>query len=143
MGYSKVDPELKRTIKNLSFIYKEEPQPELLLRIPNSFPDSKYTVRHETEEFTSVCPLNISQPDHAKIIIEFQPREFLVELKSLKFFLTSFRDVEIFHEQVPPYILDQLVKLLDPKWIFVTGEFTTRGGLRTTVQDRYVRPRDE
>lgn len=139
MGYSKVDPELKRTIKNLSFIYKEEPQPELLLRIPNTFRHFDYTVRHETEEFTSVCPLNVSQPDHAKITVEFQPREHLVELKSLKFFLTSFRDVEIFHEQVTPYILEALTNLLEPKWLFVTGEFTTRGGLRTTVQAKYVR----
>lgn len=134
---SEVSDELKAKIKNLKLVYTSSPQPELLIAIPNQYPKMNYSVRHVTEEFTSLCPLNLAQPDHATITIEFGPKETLVELKSLKYYLTSFRNVPIFHEEVPNRILGDLVTLIKPRWIKVVGEFTVRGGLKTRVETHW------
>jgi len=129
----KLDQKLVDRIKNLQMVYTNRCQPELLIQIPNDYPDIWRKVVHITDEFTSVCPLNPSQPDHARIIIEFEPEDYLVELKSLKFYLTSFRQVLIFHEEAPAIILKDLVGILGDINLTVVGEFTVRGGLHTTV----------
>jgi len=128
-----LDSELVARIKNLKMDYAEEPQPELLIQIPNREKNVQRTVTHQTSEFTSLCPLNTSQPDHATICIVFEPKDFLVELKSLKFYFVSFRQVPIFHEEAPARILKDLLPILGDVVINVTGYFTVRGGLQTEV----------
>jgi len=120
----------------------EEPQPDLLIQIPNQHQEVDYSVSIEAPEFTSLCPLNLSQPDFATISIEYDPREWLVELKSLKFYLTSFRQCPVFHEEVPSIILKALVSLLEPRYLTVTGKFTTRGGIDTSVTANYAEDRE-
>ncbi len=87
-------------------------------------------------EFTSVCPMT-GLPDFGTIIIRYTPDQLIVELKSLKYYLLQFRNVGMFYEHVSNRILDDLVLVLNPKAMEVTGEFTARGGLTTCVSARY------
>jgi 7-cyano-7-deazaguanine reductase len=87
-------------------------------------------------EFTSVCPMT-GLPDFGTINIRYTPDKCIVELKSLKYYLLQFRNVGMFYEHVSNRILDDLVQVLKPKMMTVTGEFTSRGGLTTTVCARY------
>ena len=87
-------------------------------------------------EFTSVCPMT-GLPDFGTINIRYTPDKYIVELKSLKYYLLQFRNVGIFYEHVSNRILDDLVQVLKPKMMDVTGQFTSRGGLTTTVCARY------
>lgn len=128
-----LDAELVSQIKSLQMEYRDTPQPELLIRLPNSHPDMVYTVEILTNEFTSLCPLNLAQPDYATLTIDYIPAKWCIELKSLKFYLVSFRQVPIFHEQVPATVVKVLGELLEPHWLKVEATFTTRGGLLTTV----------
>ncbi len=105
---------------------------------PNRNPMRRYTVTLITDEFTAVCPMT-GQPDFAKLTIEYQPRERIVESKSLKLYLWSYRDRGIFHEHVTNVILDDLVKALDPHYCKVTGAFAVRGGIAITVVAEYTR----
>jgi len=134
-----LDKDLVDAIKGLKLVFTDKPQPDLLIKIPNKNRDVDYKVIIVTDEFTSLCPLNPSQPDYAKIDISYVPNEWLIELKSLKFYLVSFRMVETFHEEVPATILRDLVALLSPKVIIVTGYFTIRGGIKTKVKAEYVK----
>jgi 7-cyano-7-deazaguanine reductase len=138
-----LDPKLVESIKNLRLSYSiSDPQPSLLIPIPNQTPEVDYNVHIEAPEFTSLCPLNFSQPDFATLVIDYLPKDRLVELKSLKFYLTSYRMCPVFHEQVPTRVLKDLVELLDPKVMTVTGIFTTRGGIDVTVTAGYPSPED-
>ena len=132
-----LDPELVHKVKELKLEFKDKPQAELLIRIPNTNHDINFEVETVTSEFTSLCPLNLYQPDYATISIKYKPDAWLVELKSLKFYTTSFRMCPIFHEEVPATILRDLVNLLQPKQIEITGYFTIRGGIKTTVRAIY------
>lgn len=132
-----LDKELVSKVKGLTLNFKDVQQPELLIKIPNKDKDVSYKVDVVTYEFTSLCPLNITQPDYATLQISYEPKDWLVELKSLKFYLVSYRMVPIFHEQVPATILKDLVDLLKPASLHVTGIFTTRGGIDTTVTAVY------
>jgi 7-cyano-7-deazaguanine reductase len=87
-------------------------------------------------EFTSVCPMT-GLPDFGTIDIRYTPDHFIVELKSLKYYLLQFRNVGMFYEHVSNRILDDLVQVLKPKMMEVTGQFTSRGGLTTTVCARH------
>jgi 7-cyano-7-deazaguanine reductase len=87
-------------------------------------------------EFTSVCPMT-GLPDFGTIDIRYTPNELIVELKSLKYYLLQFRNVGMFYEHVSNRILDDLVQVLKPKMMEVTGQFTSRGGLTTTVCARH------
>ena len=104
--------------------------------------DYKYSDRRDIDivieqpEYTSVCP-RTGLPDFGRIIIRYRPKNKIVELKSLKFYLLQYRNVGIFYEHVVNRILDDLAVVLDPKWIEVTGEFSARGGITTTVKARY------
>ena len=132
-----LDKELVKRVKTLKLEISDKPQPELLIRIPNTNQSIEYDVHVETKEFTSLCPLSLSQPDYATIVVDYTPRDFLVELKSYKFYLVSYRMTPVFHEMVPAKILRDLVDLLSPKEMTVTGVFTTRGGIDTTVSAYY------
>lgn len=134
-----LDGSLVSRIKELKLDFGSQPQPGLLIAIPNGNKDIDYAVEITTAEFTSLCPLNLSQPDYACLTIRYGPEDWCVELKSLKYYLVSFRQVPIFHEEVPSVILKDLVGLLSPREIEVVGDFTTRGGLDTTVRATYSR----
>lgn len=103
----------------------------------NPKPERSYTVAFDCPEFTCVCPLT-GQPDFAHIHIEYVPDQRCVELKSLKLYLWSFRDEGHFHEAVTNKILDDLIAVLDPRTIEVTGEFNVRGGINTVVTVTHV-----
>ena len=132
-----LDEELVDKIRGLKMEFSSYQQPELLIRIPNRNGDVDYEIETVTNEFTSLCPISLVQPDYATIVIRYKPGAWLVELKSLKFFLVSFRQVPIFHESVPSVILGALAELLEPVSMEVTGQFSTRGGLSTTVRAVY------
>lgn len=111
---------------------------EVLERIPFEYPGSETEVAYIDPEFTSVCPWT-GLPDFGTLIIRYLPREYLVELKSLKYYLNSFRNVGILQEHVVNRIKDDLVKLLDPEWMVVEAEFRPRGGISTQVRVEYHR----
>lgn len=102
----------------------------------NPTPERDYQVVFECPEFTCLCPLT-GQPDFATFRISYAPDKRCVELKSLKLYLWSYRDVGAFHEAVTNRILDDLVETVMPRRMTVVGEFYVRGGIRTTVQARY------
>jgi 7-cyano-7-deazaguanine reductase len=87
----------------------------------------------QSEEFTSVCPAT-GQPDFAWLTIQYIPDKQIVESKSLKLYLWSYRDEGVFHEHVTNVILDDLVSVLKPRWCKVTAEFGVRGGISITVE---------
>jgi len=100
---------------------------------PNHHPDRDYVVRLETDEFTCVCPAT-GQPDFATIMVEYVPDQRILESKSFKLYLWSFRNEGVFHEHVTNTILDDLVGALQPRWCRVRGAFGVRGGIRITVE---------
>lgn len=102
--------------------------PEILETFVNKHPGREYLVTFICPEFTSLCP-KTGQPDFAKIIINYIPRERMVESKSLKLYLFSFRNHGDFHEDCVNIILNDLRKLMDPMYIEVKGIFTPRGGI--------------
>ena len=87
-------------------------------------------------EYTSVCPMT-GLPDHGEIIVNYVPDEKIVELKSFKYYLLQYRNVGIFYEHLVNRILDDLVAVISPKKMVVTGDFTPRGGISTVVTARY------
>lgn len=114
------------------------PEPrEILETFPNSYPQRDYTIEIICPEFTSVCP-KTGQPDFGTITIFYIPDEICVELKSLKFYMQSFRNQGIFYENVTNRILDDLVAVLEPRWMQITAEFTPRGGITTRVTVEHV-----
>lgn len=100
---------------------------------PNHHPERDYTVTLRSEEFTCLCPAT-GQPDFARLEIRYIPAQRIVESKSLKFYLQSFRTEGAFHEHVANVILDDLVAALAPRWCKVTAEFAARGGIAITVE---------
>ena len=100
---------------------------------PNHHPERDYVITLHTEEFTCVCPAT-GQPDFAKLTIQYIPDQKIVESKSLKLYLQSFRNKGVFHEHVTNVILDALVATLEPRWCKVTAEFAVRGGVAITVE---------
>ncbi len=105
---------------------------------PNEHPGRHYVVTLTTNEFTCVCPMT-NQPDFATLTIRYVPAERIVESKSLKLYLWSYRDEGVFHEHVTNRILDDLVEALVPVWCEVKAEFNVRGGIALTVEARYDR----
>ncbi len=107
-----------------------------LQSFPNPNPKRPFLIAMECPEFTCLCPMT-GQPDFATVKLRYVPRERCVELKSLKLYFWSFRNEGAFHEAVTNRICDDLVKLLDPLWLEVTGDFTVRGGIHTAVVVRH------
>ncbi len=104
----------------------------------NPHPQRDYLITHVAPEFTSVCP-KTGQPDFGAIEIEYVADELCIELKSLKFYLQGYRDVGVFYEDVVNRILDDLVGACRPRRMKVTGKFTPRGGVHSTVAAEYVK----
>jgi 7-cyano-7-deazaguanine reductase len=103
-----------------------------LVALPNPHPGREYEVRCETKEFTCVCPVT-GQPDFATVEVVYVPGPSIVELKSLKQYLWSYRNEGVFHEDVTNRILDDLVAALDPRRAHVRTDWLVRGGIRTVV----------
>lgn len=103
---------------------------------PNHNEHRDYVVTLQTDEFTCLCP-KTGQPDFAKISIQYIPDKKIVESKSLKLYLWSFRNEGVFHEHVTNMILDDLVAALKPRWCKVSAEFAVRGGIGITVDAEY------
>ena len=102
----------------------------------NKYPNRDYYITHVNEEFTSVCP-KTGLPDFGIITIEYVADKLCLELKSLKYYFLSFRDKGIFYEAVVNQILDDLVAACQPRYMSVTGEFSIRGGMHSTVVAEY------
>ncbi len=109
---------------------------DVLETVPYDYPDSATEVVYETDEFTFVCPWT-GLPDFAQLVIRYLPHHSLVELKSLKYYLTSYRNVGILQEHAVNRILNDLVSLLDPVSMVVEANFKERGGLKTRAVARY------
>lgn len=109
-------------------VYKNTYDNTILECFKNKHPDSRYVVTLNCPEFTSLCP-KTGQPDFAKIVINYIPDKFLVESKSLKLYLFSFRESGDFHEDVINTIMEDLISLLQPRYIEVAGYFYPRGGI--------------
>lgn len=110
----------------------QSPEEAVLERVPNPHPDAQYLARFTAPEFTSLCPVT-GQPDFAQLVIDYVPREWLVESKSLKLYLGSFRNHGAFHEDCTIAIAKRLVSLLDPQWLRIGGYWYPRGGIPIDV----------
>ena len=106
---------------------------------PNPSPGRDYVIRHESPEYTALCPVT-GQPDFGTIVVVYTPDRTCVELKSLKLYLWSFRDEGHYFEEVVNVILDDLVRALRPRKLAVIGRFNVRGGIGSTVVARHEAP---
>ena len=109
---------------------------KLLEVFKNQYSNRDYTVTHTAPEFTSVCP-KTGQPDFGKITIEYIPNKLCVELKSLKVYLSSYRNDGIFYESAVNKILEDLVIVCKPRYLKVTAEFNVRGGISSVIVAAY------
>ena len=119
--------------------YSMDYAPEVLETFENKHPENDYWVRFNCPEFTSLCPIT-GQPDFAEIRIAYVPAERMVESKSLKLYLFSFRNHGDFHEDCINIILKDLVRLMNPKYIEVVGLFAPRGGISIYPYANYGMP---
>jgi len=110
----------------------------VLETFPNPCPEREYEIEFACPEFTCICP-RTGQPDFAEIRIRYVPDRLCVELKSLKLYLWSWRDVGAFHEKVTNDIGGELAALLQPRRLEVVGDFRVRGGITTRVTVRFER----
>ena len=110
----------------------QRPEDAMLEKVPNPQAGTGYMVRFVAPEFTSLCPIT-GAPDFAHLVIDYVPRDFLVESKSLKLFLGSFRNHGAFHEDCTVSIGKRLVELLDPQWLRIGGYWYPRGGIPIDV----------
>lgn len=115
-----------------------QPSRELVV-VPNPHADRIYTVDMVCSEFTTLCPMT-GQPDFATIYIQYQPGPHLVELKSLKLYLWTFRNEGHYHEDVTNLILNDFVAAAKPRYARVIGDFLIRGGISTKVTVEYPEP---
>ena len=126
-------------MKNLTHLGKSTPTPlpsspedAVLDRVPNPHTDTPYLVRFVQPEFTSLCPVT-SQPDFAHLVLDYIPQDWLVESKSLKIYLNSFRNHQAFHEACTVDIGKRLEALLAPQWLRIGGYWYPRGGMPIDV----------
>src|SRR5271157_4555909 len=128
----------KSDLENLTLLGGKARPSKKLEAFPNHTPGRFYRVTLETDEFTCLCP-KTGQPDFATIRVDYVPDRTVVESKSFKLYLWSYRNEGAFHEHVINKILDDLVAVLDPHWCQVTGVFNIRGGIGITVQSEYTK----
>jgi 7-cyano-7-deazaguanine reductase len=126
-------------LDGLTLLGKDAKSAGKLEVFPNHHPERDYVVTLTTEEFTCVCPMT-GQPDFAKISIQYIPDRGIVESKSFKLYLQSYRNKGVFHEHVTNVILDDLVTALKPRWCKVTAMFAVRGGIGISVDAEYRKP---
>jgi 7-cyano-7-deazaguanine reductase len=105
---------------------------------PNQYRGYEITIT--IPEYTSICP-RTGLPDFGTIVIRYLPDRLCLELKSLKYYILTYRNLGIFYENAVNRILDDAVRACRPKWAIVSGEFRTRGGMSTTIEARYPRPK--
>lgn len=135
----------KEEVKDLTLLgnrgtkYSMDYAPEVLETFINKHQDNDYFVKFNCPEFTSLCPIT-GQPDFANIIISYVPGEKMVESKSLKLYLFSFRNHGDFHEDCVNIIMKDLIKVMEPKYIEVWGKFTPRGGISIDPYCNYGKP---
>jgi 7-cyano-7-deazaguanine reductase len=108
------------------------PDDAVIEKVPNPEPNTRYLVRFAAPEFTTLCPLT-GQPDFAHLVIDYVPGEFLVESKSLKLYLASFRNHGAFHEACTIAIARRLVAEISPEWLRIGGYWYPRGGIPIDV----------
>lgn len=123
---------LYEKIKNIQPIF-DKVSPELLIPIKYNYIKRNIVIDIKSQEFSCVCPWS-GLPDYATVNIRYIPNRLCVELKSLKYYLQSYRNVKIIHEDAVNKIFEDLNKLLSPKFLYVEIEFNIRGGLRTVVK---------
>jgi 7-cyano-7-deazaguanine reductase len=104
----------------------------------NSHPQRDYLIEHVCPEFTSICP-KTGQPDFGKLVFRYVPDRLCVELKSLKLYLQRFRNEGIFYENVTNRIADDFVSVIQPRRLTLVAEFSTRGGIHSTVTVEYTK----
>lgn len=124
---------------NQSTSYEQDYNPEILETFANKHPENDYMVTFNCPEFTSLCPMT-GQPDFAEIVINYIPDVKMVESKSLKLYLFSFRNHGDFHEDCVNTIMKDLVALMEPKYIEVKGLFTPRGGITIHPFANFAKP---
>jgi 7-cyano-7-deazaguanine reductase len=128
------EPHLGRTSE-----IPRSPEEARLDRVPNPHPDTDYVARFTCPEFTSICPVT-GQPDFGILVIDYVPEGWLVESKSLKLYLNSFRNHGAFHEDCTVGIGRRLVELLEPRWFRIGGYWYPRGGIPIDVFWQTGRP---
>ena len=134
-----------KELEGLSLLGNQGPKydygynPDVLEVFDNKHPDNDYFVKFNCPEFTSLCPIT-GQPDFATIYISYIPNIKMVESKSLKLYLFSFRNHGDFHEDCMNIIMKELIKVMDPKYIEVWGKFTPRGGISIDPYCNYGKP---
>jgi len=126
----------KSDFDGLTLLRRDAKPTKKLETFPNHHPKRDYVVTLKTDEFTCVCPAT-GQPDFARLTIQYIPDKRIVESKSLKLYLWSYRDEGVFHEHVTNVILDDLVLVLKPRRCKVTADFAVRGGISITVDAEY------
>lgn len=126
----------KYAVRRFDVLTEKAIDTEVLETIPFNYSGSDTRVVYDTEEFTSVCPWT-GLPDFGRLIIDYIPGQSLVELKSLKYYITSYRNVGILQEHAVNLILNDLVRLVKPVSMTVEAEFKERGGIKTRVVARY------
>lgn len=138
---SHADATSVQELQNLGVQSAIPPSPDaaVLETVPNPHTEAPYMVRFTCPEFTSLCPVT-GQPDFAHIVIDYAPAKTLVESKSLKLFLTAFRNHGAFHEACTTLIGARLVSALDPPWLRVGGYWYPRGGIPIDVFYQHGRP---
>lgn len=109
-----------------------KPSAQIIETFPNNHPERNYVIECVCPEFTCLCP-RTSQPDFATIVIRYVADKVCFELKSLKMYLWSYRDTGVFHETVTNQILNDLVSVINPRWMEVKTNFWVRGGITTSV----------
>ena len=119
--------------------YRTDYDPSVLETFENKHPEREYFVKFNCPEFTSLCPIT-GQPDFACIYISYVPAQRMVESKSLKLYLFSFRNHGAFHEDCVNIILNDLIELMDPLYIEVLGKFLPRGGISIDPYCNYGKP---
>lgn len=122
-----------------SVAYAYQYNPRVLETFENKHPDNDYWVKFNCPEFTSLCPIT-GQPDFATLYISYMPATKMVESKSLKLYLVSFRNQGDFHEDVVNIVMKDLIRLMEPKYIEVWGKFLPRGGISIDPYANYGRP---
>ena len=131
-----------KSLGNQNTIYDMDYNPGLLEKIPNAHQENDYFIKFNCPEFTSLCP-KTGQPDFATIYISYIPDQYIVESKSLKLYLFSYRNHGDFHEDCVNMIMKDLIKLLSPRYIEVWGKFLPRGGLSIDPYCNYGIPGTE
>ena len=110
----------------------QSPEQAVLERVPNPRPDAHYLIRFAAPEFTSLCPLT-GQPDFAHLVIDYIPRDWIVESKSLKLFLASFRNHGAFHESCSMMVAQRIIDITECAWLRIGAYWYPRGGIPIDV----------